>query len=198
MPQPVPLTMPNALTLLRLLLAPVIGGLLVLSALGLMPGATGLPVALALFAVACMSDVFDGLLARQLDQESTLGAVLDPIADKLLMLCVGLGLVVLVPSFWVITPVALMLVRDLLIGGLREAALAQNWRLPVRGLGKVKTVLQCLAVAIALADLSFTALGLRPAPITLASALMVWPLWVAAAFSWFSAWDYVRVFLRER
>jgi len=191
------LTPPNALTLLRLLLAPIIGALLVLVAVGMMPGAAGVPVALALFAVACMSDIFDGVLARQLNQESTLGAVLDPIADKLLMLCAGIGLMVLVPSPWAIAPITLMLARDLLVGGLREAALAQKWRLPVRGLGKFKTVVQCLAIAIALADLSFTVLGLRPAPVTLVSPLLIGPLWAAAAVSWLSAVDYMRIFFNR-
>lgn len=191
------LNLPNVLTLLRLLLAPVIGALLVLVALGLMPDEAGLPIALALFACACVSDIFDGVLARRLDQESPLGAVLDPIADKLLMLSAGIGLVLLVPSLWVIVPVALMLARDLLVGGMREAALVQNWRLPVRGLGKMKTVLQCLAIAIALADLSFTALGLRLPPSTLASPLLIAPLWIAAGASWFSAWDYFRVFIQR-
>ena len=62
------LNLPNVLTLLRLLLAPVIGALLVLVALGLMPDEAGLPIALALFACACVSDIFDGVLARRLDQ----------------------------------------------------------------------------------------------------------------------------------
>lgn len=189
--------MPNALTLFRLLAAPLVGLLLVLSARGLVPAQTGLPAALALFAMACLSDVFDGLLARRLDQETMLGAVLDPVADKLLMLFTGVGLIVLVPDVWVILPLALMIARDLLVGGLREAALAQNWRLEVRGLGKFKTVTQCLALAVALTDISYTALGLRAAPDTLASLWVIVPLWLAAAASWFSGLDYIRVFLRK-
>jgi CDP-diacylglycerol--glycerol-3-phosphate 3-phosphatidyltransferase len=188
---------PNTLTLLRLLLAPVVGVLLVLVAQGTVSGAVGLPAAFGLFAIACMSDVLDGLLARRLGQESTLGAILDPVADKVLMLCAGVGLAILVPTLAVVAPVLLLISRDLLVGGLREAALAQNWRLDVRSLGKMKTVVQCMAMAMALADISFTALGLRPAPTTLASPLVVWPLWVAVAASWLSAADYVRVFLSK-
>ena len=70
-------------------------------------------------------------------------------------------------------------------------------RLPVRGLGKFKTVVQCLAIAIALADLSFTVLGLRPAPVTLVSPLLIGPLWAAAAVSWLSAVDYMRIFFNR-
>ena len=187
--------LPNALTLLRLLAAPVIGVLLVLVATGALAGLPWLPVTFALFAIACMSDVFDGLVARRLDQESTLGAVLDPVADKVLLLCAGFGLAVLVPSLLVVLPVLLLIGRDVLVSGLREAAWAHGKRLEVRSLGKMKTVVQCLAIAIALADISFTALGLRPAPVTLASGLVIWPLWLAAAVSWISAADYLRIFL---
>lgn len=189
--------LPNILTVFRLLTAPVIGLLLVLTATGMIEGKTGVPVVLALFAMACLSDVFDGVLARRMGQETVLGAVLDPVADKLLMLFAGLGLAVLVPDLWIIIPIGLMLARDLLVGGLREAALTQNWRLEVRGLGKFKTVSQCLAIAVALADISFVALGLRPAPTTLASPLVVIPLWLAAVASWFSAADYIRFFIRK-
>lgn len=188
---------PNALTLFRLLAAPLVGLLLILSARGVVPAEIGLPTALALFAMACLSDIFDGLLARRLDQETVLGAVLDPVADKLLMLFTGVGLIVLVPNLWVIFPVTLIVARDLLVGGLREAALAQDWRLSVRGLGKFKTVTQCLALAVALADISYTAFGLRAAPDTLASLWVIIPLWLAAATSWFSGLDYIRVFLKK-
>jgi len=135
--------LPNILTLFRVIAAPAVGLLLVLSATGALNAEQGLPVALALFAMACLSDVFDGILARRMGQETLLGAVLDPVADKLLMLFAGLGLAVLVPEVSVVAPIALMLSRDLLVGGLREAALTQNWRMEVRGLGKFKTVAQC-------------------------------------------------------
>lgn len=77
------LTLPNLITLLRLMLVPVLAWLLV----GGRDGA-----ALAVFLAAAASDGLDGLLARLLDQRSRLGAVLDPIADKLLVLCAVLGL----------------------------------------------------------------------------------------------------------
>ena len=69
--------LPNILTVFRLLTAPVIGLLLVLTATGMIEGKTGVPVVLALFAMACLSDVFDGVLARRMGQETVFGAVLD-------------------------------------------------------------------------------------------------------------------------
>jgi len=190
--------LPNLLTFLRLAAAPLVGLVLALVAFGKVEAATWLPVSLALFTVACLTDVFDGLLARRFDLESVLGAVLDPVADKLLILSTGLGLVLLIPSVWVFVPILIMLGRDVLVSGLREAALTQNWRLEVRGLGKLKTILQCVAFALVLAELSFTALGLRAAPSTLASPMTTAALWLAAAVSAISALDYTRAFLKHR
>ena len=73
---------PNALTLLRLLIAPLIGALLLLVALGGWAPALWLPVALGLFMLACLTDLADGVLARRLSVESTSGAVLDPVAAE--------------------------------------------------------------------------------------------------------------------
>ena len=184
----------NLLTLFRLIAAPVIGLLLLLVVQGWISGSQGLVVATALFITACLSDIADGMVARRMGQESTLGAVLDPVADKLLMLFTGLGLVALSPGFWYGVPIALMLSRDLLVGGLREASLAKGTRLSVRKLGKAKTVVQCLVLALALADLSATALGLRPAPSTMVNGWIVVGLWAATALSWYSALDYLRIF----
>ena len=158
---------PNALTLLRLLTAPVIGALLLLVALG--GWAPAPPTATA--------------LARRLSAESTAGAVLDPVADKLLMLCTGLGLVVLVPDLALAGAVLLMLGRDLAVGGLRELALSRGRRLPVAGLGKAKTVLQCMAFAAGLAEAALTAQGADVMPGGLTIALF----WLAALVSLASA-----------
>ena len=174
---------PNALTLLRLLTAPVIGALLLLVALGGWAPALWLPVALGLFLLACLTDLADGVLARRLSAESTAGAVLDPVADKLLMLCTGLGLVVLVPDLALAGAVLLMLGRDLAVGGLRELALSRGRRLPVAGLGKAKTVLQCMAFSAGLAEAALTAQGADVMPGGLTIALF----WLAAVVSLASA-----------
>ena len=181
---------PNALTLLRLLIAPVIGALLLLVALGGWAPALWLPVALGLFLLACLTDLADGVLARRLSVESTAGAVLDPVADKLLMLCTGLGLVVLVPNLALAGAVLLMLGRDLAVGGLRELALSRGRRLPVAGLGKAKTVLQCMAFATGLAQAALTARGADVMPGGLTLALF----WLAAVVSLASAVAYARGF----
>ena len=177
---------PNALTLLRLLTTPVIGALLLLVALGGWAPALWLPVALGLFLLACLTDLADGVLARRLSVESTSGAVLDPVADKLLMLCTGLGLVVLVPNLALAGAVLLMLGRDLAV----ELALSRGRRLPVAGLGKAKTVLQCMAFATGLAQAALTARGADVMPGGLTLALF----WLAAVVSLASAVAYARGF----
>ena len=122
--------------------------------------------------------------------ESTAGAVLDPVADKLLMLCTGLGLVVLVPDLALAGAVLLMLGRDLAVGGLRELALSRGRRLPVAGLGKAKTVLQCMAFAAGLAQAALTTRGADVMPGGLTLALF----WLAAVVSLASAVAYARGF----
>lgn len=185
------------LTLFRLLTAPVIGILLLLVAQGWLDGGLGLTAATAVFLAACLSDIADGMVARRLGLESTLGAILDPVADKLLIACTGLGLVALVPGLWYGAPLALLLSRDIVVSGLREASLVGGRRLAVRALGKAKTVLQCLVLALGLADLSATALGLRPPPLSLVNPWIVLGLWAAVALSWLSAVDYLRAFWKK-
>ncbi len=179
---------PNALTLLRLLTAPLIGALLLLVALGGWAPALWLPVALGMFLLACLTDLADGVLARRLSAESTAGAVLDPVADKLLMLCTGLGLVVLVPDLALAAAVLLMRGRDLAVGCLRVLAVSRGRRLPVAGLGKAKTVLQCMAFAAGLAEAALTARGADVMPGGLTIALF----WLAALVSLASATLYAR------
>jgi len=181
---------PNTLTLLRLLIAPVVGALLLLVALGGWAPALWLSVALGLFLLACLTDLADGVLARRFSAESTAGAVLDPVADKLLMLCTGLGLVALLSDLALAGAVLLMLARDLAVGGLRELALSRGRRLPVAGLGKAKTVLQCMAFAAGLAEAALTARGADVMPGGVTIALF----WLAAVVSLASAVLYARGF----
>ena len=125
---------------LRLLTAPVIGALLLLVALGAGRQRCGCRWRWGCFCSPA-SPTSPTACWRGAGGEQA-GAVLDPVADKLLMLCTGLGLVVLVPDLALAGAVLLMLARDLAVGGLRELALSRGRRLPVAGLGKAKTVLR--------------------------------------------------------
>jgi CDP-diacylglycerol--glycerol-3-phosphate 3-phosphatidyltransferase len=136
-----PLTLPNVLTLLRILLVPV----LVVVLLGETPH--GDLVAAAVFVLASLTDWVDGRLARARGSVTTFGKLMDPLADKLLVLAALLALVSLDRvAAWV----AMVLVgRELIVTVLRTAASGQGVVVPARDLGKAKTVLQ-VAMILAL------------------------------------------------
>ena len=137
-------TLPNILTVLRLLAAP---GLALMFLYFHRPAADFL--ALALFLSAAITDFFDGYLARLWKQESKFGAMLDPIADKAM---VAIALLVIVGysgmSPWLILPATLILFREMFVSGLREFLGAASATLKVTRLAKWKTTVQMVAIAI--------------------------------------------------
>jgi CDP-diacylglycerol---glycerol-3-phosphate 3-phosphatidyltransferase len=137
--------------------------------------------ATALFAVAMATDWFDGQLARRSGRASALGSLLDPVADKLLVLSV---LIVLVDrgifSGWI---VAAIVARELLVSGLRLAALERGTVLQARDLGKLKTWAQALAALLG----GLAAAGLVDEDVAW------WALLVALVLTWVSGLDYARL-----
>ena len=133
-----PLNVPNALTLLRILLVPV----LVVALLDATPEAKWL--AAGVFALAAFTDGLDGYLARSRRSETTFGKVMDPIADKLLVAAALISLVSLERlAPWV---AMVIIAREFAVSGLRIAAGAQGVVIPASKLGKVKTVTQIVAI----------------------------------------------------
>ncbi|MDX2289091.1 MAG: CDP-diacylglycerol--glycerol-3-phosphate 3-phosphatidyltransferase [Hyphomicrobiaceae bacterium] len=141
------LTWPTVLTLARIAAVPAL-----VAAMLLWPGAVGRWLALAIFVGAALTDWLDGYLARALDQQSRLGAMLDPIADKLI---VAAALVMLVAEAIVgdvhVVPVIAILTREILVSGVREVLAADGVGLPVSRLAKWKTAAQMAAIALLLA-----------------------------------------------
>jgi CDP-diacylglycerol---glycerol-3-phosphate 3-phosphatidyltransferase len=137
--------------------------------------------ATALFCLAMSTDWFDGRVARSRGRTSELGSLLDPVADKLLVLTV---LIVLIDSgvfpAWM---VAAIVARELLVSGLRLAALERGVVLHARDLGKLKTWAQALAAAIG---------GLAAAG-AWSDSFAWWSLLVALVLTWISGLDYARV-----
>lgn len=136
--------------------------------------------ATALFCVAMATDWFDGRIARSRGRTSPLGSLLDPVADKILVLAV---LVMLVDRDvfpgWM---VAAIVVRELLISGLRLAALERGIVLHARDLGKLKTWSQAVAAALG----GFAAAG------AWRQEIAWWALLVAVVLTWVSGLDYAR------
>lgn len=144
-----PLNLPNLVTLLRILLIPLIVGVFYLPDAWL--GEQGKNIAAtAIFVVAAITDWLDGYLARKLDQMSAFGAFFDPVADKLVV--IG-ALIVLLYLNRVDMVVALIIIgREIAISALREwmAQLGQAKSVAVAFIGKLKTVLQMVAIPLLL------------------------------------------------
>jgi CDP-diacylglycerol--glycerol-3-phosphate 3-phosphatidyltransferase len=144
-----PLNLPNLITLLRILLIPLIVGIFYLPDMWLTDEGRNI-AATAVFIVAAITDWLDGYLARKLNQMSAFGAFLDPVADKLVV--VG-ALVVLLKLGRVDMVVGLIIIgREIAISALREwmAQVGQARSVAVAYVGKVKTVLQMVAIPLLL------------------------------------------------
>ena len=136
---------PNILTIGRIIIVPFF----VLAFY--LPGFYGDLTAFALFVIASFTDFLDGMLARMMGQESKLGELLDPIADKII---VATALILLVMSgtirHYEVIAAIIILTREILISGLREFLARGQIKLPVTNLAKLKTFLQMLAIALLL------------------------------------------------
>ncbi|MBV8591694.1 MAG: CDP-diacylglycerol--glycerol-3-phosphate 3-phosphatidyltransferase [Acetobacteraceae bacterium] len=182
--------LPNLLTLSRIAAIP----LLVLL-VALREPASDL-AACILFSAAALTDYFDGRIARERRQLSDLGRMLDPIADKLL---VGAALMMLAGGGRLTTtglyPAVVILLREILVSGLREYLATLRVGLPVTRLAKWKTGFQMGALGTLLAgDSSAAALHLSFLPVGLIGETM---LWVAAGLTLFTGWDYLMAGLRH-
>lgn len=180
-----PLSLPNILTLARIAaIAPAI-------ALFYLPTEWADWALLALFGAAAVTDWLDGYLARKLKEESAFGRFLDPIADKLLVVALlfMLAATARLPD-WAIVPAVVILLREVLISGLREFLAGIGVGLPVSKLAKWKTAVQMVAIALLIiADHATDAW-----PIDLWGAAT---LWLAGALTLASGWDYLRTGLHH-
>ncbi len=185
-----PTDLPNILTLSRIAAVP----LLVLLAALRLPWAD--VAACAVFSIAAVTDYFDGKIARDRQLVSAFGRMLDPIADKLLvaaalMLLAGLARL----SLWGLLPAIVIMLREILVSGLREYLAGLSVGLPVTRLAKWKTGVQMTALGVLLAgDSGAAVLGLSFLPISALGELL---LWLAAALTLLTGWDYLTAGLRH-
>lgn len=133
--------LPNALTISRILLLPVLIGLFFI------PGATAAWWALWIYIFCAVTDFFDGYIARKFQTTSGFGTFLDPISDKILVVSLLMALAAFdrLEGIWVV-PAIVILAREFLISGLREYLGPQNVKVPVSKLAKWKTGLQMTAL----------------------------------------------------
>ena len=134
------------------------------------------------FVAAALSDFFDGWLARKLHAETLWGAILDPIADKVLVCGAILGLLSLGSNAQVAIPAALILFREFTVSALREVAAGKGVSLPVTLLAKWKTTLQLVALGAEMLVACWAAFSLPNDPNILGTATLIAHglLWLAA------------------
>lgn len=192
-------TLPNILTVLRLLAAP---GVPIMFLYFQRPWADW--AALALFMIAAITDWFDGYLARAWGQESRFGAAMDPIADKAMVVIA----IVVITGYsgmnpWLILPATVILFREVFVSGLREFLGPNAKLLKVTKLAKWKTTFQMVAISVLFlgTGLAYVEHG-RPPLVGEASLpffdswadLATWLglvlIWVAAALTAWTGWDY--------
>jgi CDP-diacylglycerol--glycerol-3-phosphate 3-phosphatidyltransferase len=182
------MNLPNLLTLLRIFFVPLLVAALVQENRSLTVNGvvvTNDLVALAIFLAASATDLLDGYLARRWKQVTTVGTLLDPIADKLLISSALIALVqVHVVPAWI---VVMIVGREFAVTGLRSIAASGGYTIKASELGKTKMVAQVIAVSLCLLGMHWK---------WLAWWAMLW-MWVVVAFAMISAADYFRKFWRK-
>ena len=186
-----PLALPNLLTYARIAAVPIVVGCMYWSGIhegGLWPRW----VALAVFIAAAITDILDGYLARSWGQQSALGRMLDPIADKLLV-SASLLMLAAVDTIrgWSLLAAVVILCREILVSGLREYLAELRVSVPVTRLAKWKTTAQLVAVGFLLAGEA----GDEILPVTTSIGLTL--LWVSAIVTLYTGYDYFRAGLRH-
>ncbi len=196
------LSLPNLLTYARIAAIPVVVACMYWQAI-LQGGLWLRWVALAIFIAAAITDFFDGYLARSWDQQSKLGRMLDPIADKLL---VASCLLMLAADDtirgWSLFAAIIILCREILVSGLREYLAELRVSVPVTQLAKWKTTIQLVAIGFLLCGeagdtvLPQSVLAWRWKSgedlIPLANSVGLVLLWGAALLTLYTGWDYFR------
>jgi len=181
--------LPNLLTLFRIFLVPLLVAVLVEQNFSVRWNGTLLVAndffALLLFLAAAATDLLDGYLARRWKQVTTVGTLLDPVADKLLISAALISLVQirLLPGWMVI----LIISREFAVSGLRSIAAAEGYTIAAGELGKSKMMLQVVGVALIMLSIRWPSLH----------GLAIVTMWAVVVFGLVSAVDYFRKFWRK-
>lgn len=185
-----PLAIPNLLTYARIAAVPVVVALMYWQSI--FDGGLWLRwVALAVFIAAGVTDILDGYFARIWGQQSSLGRMLDPIADKLLVAsCLLMLAAEDTIRGWTVLAAVIILCREILVSGLREYLAELRVGVPVTWLAKWKTVGQLVAIGFLIAGEA----GDKVLPATTQIGITL--LWLSALLTLYTGWDYLRAGLR--
>jgi len=180
-------TLPNCLTYVRMTAVPTMA-----ACFFFLKGDLAHWLALSIFVIAAITDFFDGYFARAWKQQSSLGRMLDPIADKLL---VGVALLMLasvgIIGDWSLWAAIIILSREILVSGLREYLAELSVSVPVTQLAKYKTTMQMLALGFLIAGPA----GDKVFQWTSTIGLTL--LWGAAIITLYTGFDYFRAGLHH-
>ncbi|HVJ34151.1 MAG TPA: CDP-diacylglycerol--glycerol-3-phosphate 3-phosphatidyltransferase [Terriglobia bacterium] len=179
------MSLPNILTMSRIAAIPLIVGFLYLNS------DFWSWAAFVIYALACITDYFDGYIARRMERVSAMGRFLDPIADKLLVAAIILVLVATHHIVgWTTLAALIILCREILVSGLREFLAELRVGVPVSVLAKWKTMVQMVA-------LGFLIIG-EAGPAAIDCPLIGRVLiWIAAALTLITGYDYLIVGLKH-
>lgn len=165
-------------------------------------------LALVLFVIAALTDFLDGMLARKYDVCTKIGGVLDHIGDKMLIVNTMIMLAIMMPVWFIVLPIILMVARELYVSGLREFLGTQKIEMPVPkkrfSMGKVKTALQMITVIAFLAMFAVSTM-ITPATISrtyliamnILSQTGIIGIWLALVASIWSATQYTHTFVQK-
>lgn len=181
------LSLPNLLTYGRIVAVPAVAGLLFLPNDGWARWS-----ALAIYVIAGVTDFLDGWLARAWAQQSALGRMLDPIADKLLVaICLFMLAADGTIGEWSLVAAMIILSREILVSGLREFLAELRVGVPVSSVAKWKTTAQLVAIGFLVAGPA----GEQVLPGTILIGLSL--LWVSAVLTLYTGWDYLKAGLHH-
>lgn len=177
--------LPNVLTLGRIVLIPIFVLIFYL------PFSWSHSVAAAIFAFASFTDWLDGYLARRLQQISSFGAFLDPVADKLLVACALLLLVGHRDIDYITLPSMIIVGREIVVSALREwmAEVGRRTSVAVSYIGKVKTLVQMVAIFLLIACYPHTWFGMMGfLMLYIAAILTIWSMVAYLKVAWSELW----------
>lgn len=184
------MNLPNYITLSRIACIPLILWILTTSRFSAQQSALRVILASGIFILASITDGLDGYLARRRGQITTMGMLLDPLADKLMIAAVYIALAQLVPSIVNVWVVVIIVGREFLISGLRSIAASEGFTIEASELGKFKMVIQIVSIVAAMLAMRWDYWPLFGGWILPVRLIAQMAIWFMVAVSIISATDY--------
>jgi CDP-diacylglycerol--glycerol-3-phosphate 3-phosphatidyltransferase len=182
--------LPNYITLSRIAAIPLIIWVLTTSHFSARQNTLRVLLASSIFVLASITDGLDGYLARRRAQITTMGVLLDPLADKLMIAAAFITLVQLIPSIVSVWVAVIVIGREFLISGLRSIAASEGFTIEASELGKLKMVVQIVSVVSAILVLRWDSWPLFGGLVFPLRWIAVFAVWFMVAVSVISAVDY--------